>query len=259
MNKVSTSMTVSGQSLFGPPPLLEGEDPTAYNELYGRLCAAVKPVNIIDEMLIADVLALELEILRLRRWKSNRIEGRGLEALEDFLRQGLDYKHYRKRFADNLTEILRTGFPDDQARSLACACAWNESDAVSKVTAFLSRIDSHMDYVLRCAQKEKAKELTQKYRHREPATVKFIDKLLAAASTSFDSLMAKALPQELGYIERIDRLINLAENRRDASLREIDRRRAVQKVRKSLQELEDNQLQVIEAAPALQPKEKDSN
>jgi hypothetical protein len=28
-------------------------------------------------------------------------------------------------------------------------------------------------------------------------------------------------------------------------------------VRKSLQELEDNQLQVIEAAPALQPKEKD--
>ena len=72
--------------------------------------------------------------------------------------------------------------------------------------------------------------------------------------------MVKALPKELDYIERIDRLLTIAENRRDASLREIDRRRAVlgQTVRKSLQELEGNQFQVIEAARALQPKEKDS-
>ena len=60
-------------------------------------------------------------------------------------------------------------------------------------------------------------------------------------------------------IERIDGLATLAETRRNACLREIDRRRAVlgQKVRKTLQELDDSQLQVIEAAPALQPKEKD--
>ena len=176
------------------------------------------------------------------------------------MREELDYKHYRQRFADDLTEILqeRVGLPGDHARSLANACALREPDAIYKVDEVLLGIGPNRNHILRCAKEFKAQELTQKYRRREPATVKFIDKLLAAAGKSFDSLLAKALPQELDNIERIDRLITIAENRRDASLREIDRRRDLgQKVRKSLQELEDNQFQVIEAAPALQPKEKD--
>ena len=261
MSAESKLKAVRWHSVFGPPPLLDGEDEAAYDEFYGHVCAAVKPVDVIDEMLIEDIVALELEILRCRRWKSSRIQQRGLEALEDFLRNELDYKHYRERFADDLTEVLqgRVGLPDDQARSLANSCAWNESDAVDKVNEVLRGIGPNMNYILRCAKEYKAQELTQKYRRREPATVKFIDKLLAAAGSSFGSLMVKALPKELDYIERIDRLLTIAENRRDASLREIDRRRAVlgQTVRKSLQELEGNQFQVIEAAPALQPKEKD--
>jgi hypothetical protein len=139
---------------------------------------------------------------------------------------------------------------------LARACAQSQSPAVDEVNKILNRIGHSMDYVLNRARADEAQELTQKYRRRESATIKFIDKLLAAVGKSFDSLMAEALP--LDYIERIDRLITIAENRRDASLREIDRRRAVlgQTVRKSLQELEGSQFQVIEAAPALQPKEK---
>jgi hypothetical protein len=250
---------VRSHSVFGPPPLLEGEDEAAYDELFGRVCAAVKPADVIDEMFVVDSVFSQVEALRWRRWKSSRMRESGLAALQDFLRKELAYKHYRKRFADDLTEILQGNLPQDQARTLANSCAWNESDAVDKVNAVLSRIGSSMDYILNRAQAHKAQELTQKYRRREPATVRFIDKRLAAAGESMGSLMVKALPEELDYIERIDRLITIAENRRDASLREIDRRRAVlgQRVRKSLQELEDNQLQVIEAAPALQPKEKD--
>src|SRR6516225_4264089 len=111
MSKVSISKAVSEHSLFAPPPLLEGEDAAAYDELYGRVCAAVKPVDVIDEMLIVDFVVLELDILRWRRWKSNRIRERGLEALNDFLREELDYKHYRKRFTDDLTDILRSNLP----------------------------------------------------------------------------------------------------------------------------------------------------
>jgi hypothetical protein len=259
MSNGSTLTAVSWHSLFGPPPLLEGEDAAAYDEFYGRVCAAVKPVDVIDEMFIVDIVSLELEVLRWRRAKSSLMRERGLEALQDFLREELDYKHYRERFADDLTEILQGNLPDDQAQTLARACAWNESDADDKVNEILDRIGPSMNCLLHRAKAHKGQELTQKYGRREPATVKFIDKLLAAAGTSFGSLMVKALPEELDYIERIDRLITLAANRRDASLREIDRRRAVlgQTVRKSLQELEDNQFQVIEAAPALQPKEKD--
>jgi hypothetical protein len=191
MEKRSTLKAVSEHSLFGPPPLLEGEDAAAaYDEFYGRVCAAVKPADVIDEMLIVDIVVLELDILRLRRWKSNRIEERGLEALEDFLRKELDYKHYRKRFADDLIEILqgRVGLPDDQARSLANSCAWNESDAVDKVNEVLLGIGPNMNHILRCAKEHRAQELTQKYRRREPATVRFIDKLLAAAASTLSWL-----------------------------------------------------------------------
>ena len=89
MSKVSISKAVSEPRLFAPPPLLEGEDAAAYDELYGRVCAAVKPVDVIDEMLIVDFVVLELDILRWRRWKSNRIRERGLEALNDFCARSL--------------------------------------------------------------------------------------------------------------------------------------------------------------------------
>jgi|SRR5215831_13514738 len=69
MSRKSKSKTetaaVAGQvqrlAVFGPPLLLEGEDAAAYDELLARVCAAVKPVDVIDEMLIADILALEWE------------------------------------------------------------------------------------------------------------------------------------------------------------------------------------------------------
>jgi hypothetical protein len=56
-------------AVFGPKLLLEGEDAAAYDELLARVCAAIKPVDVIDEMLIADILALEWEVLRWRRLK----------------------------------------------------------------------------------------------------------------------------------------------------------------------------------------------
>src|SRR5262245_20138555 len=66
-------------ALFGTPLLIEGEDAATYDELLAHMLAAVKPIDVIDEMLIVDVASLEWEILRWRRLK------RGLKALQDFL------------------------------------------------------------------------------------------------------------------------------------------------------------------------------
>jgi hypothetical protein len=65
-------------SVFGPPPLLEGEDAAAYDEFYGRVCAALKPADVIEEMLVADLVGLEWELLRWRRFESSLIQARGL-------------------------------------------------------------------------------------------------------------------------------------------------------------------------------------
>ena len=50
----------------------------------------------------------------------------------------------------------------------------------------------------------------------------------------------------------IDRLISIAESRRNASLHEIERRRAIlgETLRRSVQEIEDGEFEVIETTPA---------
>ena len=44
------SKTPSSISLFGPPPLIEGEDAKAYDELHARVVNAVRPTDIIGEI-----------------------------------------------------------------------------------------------------------------------------------------------------------------------------------------------------------------
>ena len=96
--------------LFGQPPILEGEDGGAYDELLARICAAVKPFDIIDEMFIAEVVSLEWEVLRWRRLKSSLIRARGLKALEGFLGKQLDYELTRSTLPTIWRKFFRTIF-----------------------------------------------------------------------------------------------------------------------------------------------------
>jgi predicted transposase YbfD/YdcC len=242
-------------ALFGPPPLLEGEDAAAYDQLLARVYAVVKPVDVIDEMFIADVVFLEWEVLRWRRLKSSLIRARGLEALEGFLAGQLDYDLYSEHFADQLAEILRDNLPEDQvedAQTLARECARNEADAVDKVNELLARISLDMDNILDDAKGCKAKVLVQEYVRREPDAVTQVLELLTDAGVSMDGVMADALAENLDAIERIDHLTTIAESRRNVSLHEIDRRRAVlgETLRRSVQEIEDGEFEAIETTPA---------
>ena len=242
-------------ALFGPPLLIEGEDAATYDQLLARIFAAVKPVDVIDEMFIADVVPSEWEVLRLRRLKWSLIRARGLKALEDFLGENLDYDLYSKNFADDVAEILQENLPEDRAKdahTLAHQCAQNEADAIDKVTKFLAAIRLNMNQVLDDAKGRKAKELVQEYVRREPDALNLVDEILTDAGVSMDGLMADALAKKLDAIERIDRLTTIAESRRNVSLHEIDRRRAVlgETLRRSVQEIEDGEFEAIETTPA---------
>jgi cobalamin biosynthesis Mg chelatase CobN len=245
---------VSEHSLFGPPLVIEGEDAAAYDELFGRVCAAVRPVDVIDEMLAVDVVSLEWDVLRGRRWKTSLIRSLEVNALERFLTAHLDYDDYRKYFQDDLTEILQANLTQDQteddARRLAHQCAMNERDAVDKVNQILDGSLKSMNRILDRAKTRQAKELAQECIQHKPAATKLVDKLLARANSSIDALMVRELTGALDTIERIDRLITIAENRRNAMLREIDRRRAVlgEALRRKLQEVE-GEFEVIDKTP----------
>jgi hypothetical protein len=254
-SNISPLAKVQGLTLFGSPQLLlHGEDAAAYDQLLGRFCAAIKPVDIIDEMLIDDAVSLEWDVLRWRRLKSSLMRTHEFKTLEQFLSTNLDYDQYWKFFEEDLTEILQDNLKDqsdDDAQTLAHKCAQNDLDADDKVNQILAAIDLDIDAVLKIAKARKAKELTHDYVRRKPAAIKLIDRLLVRASLSIDALMVRTLPEQLDNIERIDRLITIAETRRNAMLREIDRRRAAlsEALRRQVQEVE-AEFEVIEKTPA---------
>jgi len=269
MSKKSESKTevaaVRGEaqrlSVFGPPLLLEGEDAAAYDQLLARFCAAVKPVDVIDEMLTADIVALEWEVLRWRRLKRTLMQEVALKALERFLIDRLEsnYALHEEHFQSYLTEILKNNLPPEQADSaemLAAECTPNTDEANDKLGKVLSSIGLGNN-VLDDARADKAKELAQEYVRGERDAVTLVNELLTDAGVSMDTFMTKALRKRIDEIERIDRLTTIAETRRNAALREMDRRRAVlgEMLRRRVQEIEDVEFADGELVPVPPPAE----
>ena len=232
-------------SLFGPPLVLEGEDAAAYDELVGRVCAAVKPVDVIDEMFIDDIVSLEWEILRWRRLKRTLMREPALKALKLFLIEQLEsnYALHEEHFKSYLTQILQDNLPPKQADSaemLAAECTPNNADANDKLEKVLSGIGLDTNTVLDEARADKAEELVQEYVRGEREAVTLVNKLLTDVGKSMDSFMTQVLRDRIDEIERIDRLTAIAETRRNAALREIDRRREGlgQTLRRGVHEIE---------------------
>lgn len=249
--------------LFGESLLLEGEDRAAYDELLARVHEAVKPVDILDEMYVADAVELEWEVLRWRRFEFALIRARRLKALKSFLAKNLEYHLCQRYFTDNLREVLegnsgelpayfREGDENDSAQTLVDGYVQNESSAVLKVNHILKDMEMDPGKIEDDARARKAEELMQEYLHHKGSAVELVDELLARHGVTMDSLAADALAYGFDYIERIDRLITIAENRRNAFLREIERRRAVvgESLRGTVQEIEDGEFKLIETAPA---------
>src|SRR5206468_9912659 len=76
-------------------------------------------------------------------------------------------------------------------------------------------------------------------------------------SLSGDELMAATLDENIDSIERIERLTALAEARRMAAFREIERHRATRanELRQLVQQVEDAEYEVIEQQPQPTPAE----
>ena len=155
-------------ALFDPPPLLEGEDAALYDDLVDRMCAAVEPVDIIDELYVADAVSLEWEIMRWRRLKFSLLQTSVYDKLEGFLKQRLDYEAYAEAFAEVLAEVLAEILQEspqknlaEEAKELAHQYAWSQPDAVQKVNVHLEAAGLDADQILDQAKAQRAEELAQ--------------------------------------------------------------------------------------------------
>jgi hypothetical protein len=114
-------------ALFGPPPLLEGEDTAAYDELLVRISGAAKPADIFEEIWVRDIVDLVWEALRLRRLKASLMTATAYRGLEQILQP--------------LVGFL-------QKKKLAKAWAARDQSAIKRVDKLLASAGLTMDAVM---------------------------------------------------------------------------------------------------------------
>ena len=69
--------------LFGPPPILEGEDARAYNEMLDRVFGTVGPTDFIEEIWVRDLVDVTWEMFRWRRILAALMTDEVLERTND--------------------------------------------------------------------------------------------------------------------------------------------------------------------------------
>jgi hypothetical protein len=96
-----------------------------------------------------------------------------------------------------------------------------------------------------------AQDLAEAWTARSSDAVERVNKILASAGLNTEAVIAQTLSLKLDDIERIDHLIALAEARRNAALREIDRHQQTlgQQMRHAVVDVEDGH-RLIESTPA---------
>jgi hypothetical protein len=178
LSQSSSEVLVLG-TIFGPPPILPGEDASAYEALLGPVSADVKPTDIIEKIWVRDVVDRTWEILRLRRIKTGFASRTMAQTLSKFIH---GFVHEHPQFPENASTARSDGFRD---------------------------------------------LLAQRWVMKDPGVVGWVNELEANGYISINEVMASVFERELSRIERVDRLITVAEDRRNSVLREIERRRAM--------------------------------
>jgi hypothetical protein len=167
--------TPSRISLFGPPPLIEGEDAAAYDGLYAHASSALRPTDFIGEMLVHDFVDNTWTIFRLRRLQA--------KILSDEVSEEADREVWEVNNAD--PEVIESG-------------------------------------------------------------------VFKPVDVDMDKIQAKVIVRHLEMYAKIDHLITIAESRRNATLREIERHRVglARMVQEKIREVENAEYEVVDQTVA---------
>jgi hypothetical protein len=123
---------------LGPPPLLEGEDPDAYDRLLAGIRGCVTASDFIEEIWINEIVRHTWEIIRWARLKT-ALHNEGMtDAMTKLLVRPL-----------GLSEELEhsTVFTSNEAKTLARSWAAKNSSDVKRVCELLASIGRTMDTV----------------------------------------------------------------------------------------------------------------
>jgi hypothetical protein len=180
------------KEVFGPPLILQDEDSARYHLLLERFYTDLKPKDVTEENYVEDIAYWTWELWRWRRMKICLIEATIPAAM-----------------------VWVMGAPSHM--QLADIGNAHDVDAKSR------RPIIHEEHLKKT--KEVRAEMEQTLAEHgiqfEPASKPVKDFILIN-----DTIRTRAFLEQFDFVERIDRMIATAENRRNACYRELDRYRA---------------------------------
>jgi hypothetical protein len=206
------TQALSRLSFCGPPPLLRGENGAAYDDLLARVSGQLKPSDIFEEIWTRDLVDIFWEGLRWRRYLAHFLDAMLPTVLE---------------------AILKPLVKD-------------EPTAPARGRSFVSRINAaHAALVVE-------QDLVRLWASGDAAAIKRVEELLASVGLTMDHVAAKTAAGLLDKVEGFNRLIASTEWRRDALLREIERRRSAfaKNLPRKVEQIENAEFKTVEANTA---------
>jgi hypothetical protein len=149
-------------TLFGPPPLFDGEDTEIYDQLVREISTAVTPADIFENIWVRDVVDLTLEVFRLRRLTANLIKANAYKGLSETLAPLVGWSQaetlaegWAARKSDVVEEVNKTltsaGLTTDNILAQTFSLKVNDIERIEHMTALaearrndtLREIDRH--------------------------------------------------------------------------------------------------------------------
>jgi hypothetical protein len=151
-------------SYLGPPPLLSGEDPAAYEELRGKMLAFLKPTDILEEMYTNDIIDLEWEMKRLRRLKVAQINISKYAAVRDSLIPVIGFEK-----ASEIYGACSKGDPAMMVEIDKSVETMNVDVKEIESRVFLRRLDQveQFDRMITAAEVRRSRMIDELHRHRK--------------------------------------------------------------------------------------------
>src|SRR5215813_13906889 len=146
-----------------PPPLIEGENAAAYDDLLARISGTLKPVDILEEIWVRDVVDLVWDVFRLRRLKVHLLTAAAHEGMAKLIGPLLDWD-----FTDQIARRWAVGDADAaQTVETTLAAAGLTMDAVMARTLALKIHEiERIDRMTMAAEARRNAILREIERHR---------------------------------------------------------------------------------------------
>jgi hypothetical protein len=178
--------TPSRISLFGPPPLIEGEDAAAYDELYARVSSAVRPTDFIEELLLHDVVDISWSIYRLRRLQAALLSD---EISREFSRE--------VAFLDELIETT----PEDEHKAALLTRKANVDANKIQATTIVRHLETieRIEHLIAIAESRRNATLHEIEHHRAAFAHMLRDKIREVENAEFvgpQETVAADIPQK---------------------------------------------------------------